>query len=313
MQEKALTEPTYILDTSAIRSLSSKLLEAGKTKGVDIAVSPISFSELFRHLGGDDDKKIGFDSLGQILKLKHTRVLSDSYSRTVKTFDPAADATDAVAQFVESTLDMLGYATLPPEHAELQARVRSGLLLAAGRARELHREQKTSFRQMVHHIADYLSHLYPSEGLRELPDELFVAASSGPILRESWEMAGRNELSGDAEIRTWIGNTYFSTSYVISRTRDYMLKAGKPGASLAIDLNDSEDAGICAHLSLTEKSILVTGDRGTVRALQEASERLVRLLDTHSLSPGPVWLATRVRTTEEFIEDLKRPQSVSTK
>ncbi|MBZ4373252.1 hypothetical protein [Corallococcus sp. AS-1-6] len=307
MQEKSLGEPTYILDTSAIRSLSGKLLEAGKTKGLDIAVSPISFSELFRHLGSDDGKKIGFDSLGQVLKLKHARILPDSYSRTVKAFDPESDATDEVARFVESTLDMLGYATLPPEHAELQERVRGGLLLAAGQAREHHQMQKASFRQMVHHIADYLSHLFPPEGLRQLPDELFVAASSGPVLRSSWEVAGRSELSSDVEIRMWIRNTYFSTSYLIARTRDYMLKAGKPGASLAIDLNDSEDAGICAHLSLTEKSILVTGDRGTVRALQEASERLARLLNAHSLSPGPVWPAARVRTTDEFIEDVKRP------
>ncbi|AFE05588.1 hypothetical protein COCOR_04038 [Corallococcus coralloides DSM 2259] len=308
MQDQALTEPTYILDTSAIRSLSSKLLEAGKNKGIDIASSPISFTELFRHLGGDGEKKIGFETLGQILKLRHTRILPDSYSRTVKTFAPTTDATDEVARFVESTLEMLSYATLPSGMEETQARVRGGLLEAAAGARELHQEQKASFLQMVHHIANYLSHLYSLDEIKRLPDELFIAASSGPILRSSWERTGRDGASSEAEIRTWIENSYFSTSYIISRTRDYMLKAGASASSLPIDPNDSEDAGICAHLSLTARSILVTGDLGTVRAVQEASDRLTRLLDTHSLSPGPVWTATRVRSTEEFREYLKQSE-----
>ncbi len=114
--------------------------------------------------------------------------------------------------------------------------------------------------------------------------------------------------SSDEEANTWLIHSYFSTAYVIARARNYAIKAGTTEPPLPIDPHDMEDAAICAHLSLVEKSVLVTNDRGTISALIEGQERLRRIFSQSPFAsaPGPVWLGPRVLTTPQLAERLRR-------
>jgi hypothetical protein len=148
----------------------------------------------------------------------------------------------------------------------------------------------------------------PLQRFHELPDEILFAAALGPVCRGSWEWGGRMKGAPDAEAMTWLTHSYFTTSYVIARAKGYAIKARTTEPPLPIDPHDMEDAAICAHLSIVEKSVVVTSDRGTIAALIEAQERLRRIIVQSPVAsaPGPIWSGSRVLTTAQLAEHLKR-------
>jgi hypothetical protein len=145
------------------------------------------------------------------------------------------------------------------------------------------------------------------KSFNNIPDSIFLAAALGPVLRPSWEFAGRSVESPDAEGVHWLVETYFPISYLISRTRDYVIKTGSAEPPLPIDLHDMEDQSICTHLSLKRKAVIVTSDQGTIRALTEAHQRLERLLLALPAveKSDALWRGGRVLPTEHLAAHLR--------
>ena len=67
---------------------------------------------------------------------------------------------------------------------------------------------------------------------------------------------------------------YTSGGYLVGRVLQYLKKKESDSRILEIDDNDTEDFMICIYLSLLEETTLITGDNGTLEALNLARKQL---------------------------------------
>ena len=298
---------TYVLDTQALRGLSGELIKKGRALGYDLAISPFTLTEVFCHLGEKGKGGFTFDKRGQILKANYARLLPEPHSSVVAFYDRTLDMGSELSDFLKQTLELLENSTLPEELSAIQGRVREALLVGAEKKREFHNQLEEDHTRIVHAVAARLVQLVGIKNLDNIPDPVVMAAALGPVLRPSWDFAGRSEESSDAEGVHWLVETYFPISYLIARTRDYVIKAGSAAPPLPIDPHDMEDQSICAHLSLERKAVIVTGDQGTIRALTEAHQRLERLLmDLPAVQKSDaIWRGARVLQTDRLAAHLR--------
>jgi len=298
---------TYVLDTQALRALPGDLLRRAHDAGYDIAVSPYSLHELLSHLGQVGKKGIPFDKRGQILKVKCCRILAEPHSAALAPLDSSFDLHDEERRLLQSTLDLLEHSVQPDDQKELETAVQEALLENSEQIRELHFQLESDFRIIVQRVAARLEQALTLSGVEKIPDELIFAASRGPLLRPDWATPGRDlhglAVDRDAEGAHFFDFNWYSTSYILLRTREYILKKGSAAPPLPIDLHDMEDAALCVHLILSQKTVLITADTGTLRVLTESQERLSRLT---TLSEVTVWPGVRVIHTLKFADEIRR-------
>lgn len=258
-----------MLDTSAIRSISSKLLQA-MARQKPIYVSPYCFWEILCHL--DENEKFSrFKDL--LMKFKYVEVLDNPYTLFKTSFLP--EDLDLQARVTE---DDVIYATLAALQAsdslntfysayieDSQGNIRQ-ITNCADRSRKILDKYEEDYTNFIREIVEAIQ-----LGKVELKtnDDYYQAILDlidGEVIklkRQGVELELREKVISDA---------YFYYSYIFFRA----LKYSKCGTT-NVDKNDFEDSNLCLHLRLNSSYILVTADKGMRNALNEAIITLEKL------------------------------------
>lgn len=296
----------YVLDTSVIRSLSNAALEKSVSVA-EIVVSPLSVFEILCHL---DEQIEGFTKeesflrrRGWLLKCQRFGLLDDPFAATaaVLGMDDLADATrfeDKV--IVQQLFGLLEESGNLQELGSKEVKFPNGDIRVVGDVSERCRDILTQFEaRFTQRIREIHQHLVEGPGLvaaRALTGKeyvSFMARISNILAKAFAELSEeRPEYLGCKVLAA----TYPFHSYLLERTLKYADNS-KDG-NIVIDPNDAEDAAICLYLNMLEDWTLVTGDKGTVNALNSGlgkfQEALVAMgsdtqIVTRVLSPS-VWM-----------------------
>ena len=152
--------------------------------------------------------------------------------------------------------------------------------LAANVRRELE-EEESRYVAHIKAIATLLSEHVGVEKLRGATDDDIMNLALAPC----WDLEKRYSAEGVSEpmlLAAIISSSFLHLAYKFYRARKYLLDAGAVDR-LEVDPNDFEDGAIAFHINLLGTRTLVTGDKGTARALNEAVATLRRSMASHNL------------------------------
>lgn len=281
----------YILDTSAIRGISSAKLRTAASK-FDIAVSTLSVLELASHLNDSSDDSCYLRARGNLLKCRIARVLDDPFWLLSQLIQSSVNPTRMedkiiLCQLMAAAEQSLTLATLERKTLSYPDQVVVSCSDIGNRIAMILREEEVSF---VAHIESLLllAGLDPSLNGNHLPTaseffrQLIAATRSLP-----------GTADGNVQARAFLATApYFG--YLINRMYQYANRRSPGQVALSIDRNDCEDAYISLNLDLHGEDILVTNDKGTLSALRSTIQLLNEVL------PFPIDSA-HVMSNEEFV------------
>lgn len=282
----------YILDTSAIRGISSASLKQAATK-FPIAVSTLTVLELASHLNDSSSDEAYLRARGNLLKCQIPQMLDDPFWILSQRIQSSAAPTRREDKAVLRQL--ITAAEQSQTLAELDSRKLSypdgttALCRDIGKSiEELLKEEEGSF---VSHIKSLPAHakLDPSQNGKHCLD---AASFLGQLIAATQSLMASND--PNLQARTFLATApYFG--YLIHRTYQYANRLPPGKEVLTVDPNDCEDAYISLNLDLHGEDILVTNDGGTLAALRGTFELLNQAL---SLSIS----SKRVISNTEFAE-----------
>lgn len=299
----------YVLDTSAIRSLGRDRLDAAAAGGHLLGLSPWSLWELMSHLDepvSTADAAASFKrQRGQVLKCGALTVLDEPFAehadkvgaRTL--VNPTRFYDREVASQLLNVLARVEtkeefYAASIKYSDSTEGRLDG---LAENVRRELEQEES----RYVAHIKEIATLLNEHVGvakLRGASDDDLISLALAPC----WELEKRYSAEGVSEpmlLATIISSSFLHLAYKFYRARKYLLDAGALDR-LEVDPNDFEDGSIAFHINLLGTRALVTGDKGTARALNDALATLRRSMANHNLV-FPI--SARVLNAGEFVAE----------
>ncbi|MFW9103169.1 hypothetical protein ACOI8A_23925 [Pseudomonas sp. P4795] len=281
----------YILDTSAIRGISSEKLRLAATK-VKIAVSTLTVLELASHLNDSSDETSYLRARGNLIKCQIPILLDDPFWLLSQKLQSSSNPTRRDDKVVLSQL--IAAAEQSQSLEELGAKSLAfpdgsvvSCLNIGERIGEILKDEEDSF---VSHIQSLpaLAHLDPAlNGKHRLISvTLFgqlTAATQSLSPMKDWNLQAKTFLATAP---------YFG--YLTHRLYHYA-NCRSPGETmLPIDRNDCEDAYISLNLDLYKGDTLVTNDKGTLAALRNTLTLLNEILPTPLTS-------SYVMTNDEFL------------
>ncbi|MCK9463511.1 MAG: hypothetical protein M0R80_28145 [Proteobacteria bacterium] len=304
----------YVLDTNSIWSMRFEDLRSASSRA-HLAVSPISIFELLCHLDEQNKKGRGAEVSGwsrvnkvNLAKCSLLSLLDDPYAAQAD----AVGARDLVhstrfedrqvlpqlfpALESSSTLDAFYSCEVKYPNGE------TGLVRnAAARARALLEAEEARYKAHVNKWCALMIAEFGYERTQQFTPVDFVrfAVHAASGLAEHYK-DGLPTVTSGAELDLKgpvFSATYTHLGYGIARAIEYLRRAGGNIESLNIDPNDMEDSAICLHLSLVEHRVLVTGDGGTYKAVDQA---LRNLRAASEALHEPVVAYARVISTDEF-------------
>jgi hypothetical protein len=267
----------YILDTSALRSISKANLEKGCAK-YDVRISTITALELASHLNDTSETKQFLLNKVNFLKCKFPTLLHDPFWEFSKRIDALAQTNptrqDDMPILIELirvmdgvyTLDELSNQYLSYPGGEKVSCENIGATISAMLA-----EEENSYVSHVNYLASKLKLDTQNNGSHTLTADNLLQI----LISCADETAGRD--NSNLRAKTFFAIALYS-GYVISRLYGYVNKRQFGEESLSIEKNDCEDAYICLHLDLDRDDILVTNDKGTLAALRQTLSLLTSCL-----------------------------------
>jgi hypothetical protein len=280
--------PTYLLDTSAVRSASAQRL-GEKAQVAELLASPFSFWEIASHL---EDQKDFNRIKANLMKFRHVKLLQE----------PTASAEQdlALAQIgVEDSLETpdVIYAMLAALRASksidelYKCRIQDskGTMRqidgCVARIQDMLAAGERQFKGFIANVRDMLRN-------REVVLETPSAFHDGILdLTNGWwiQVSPRSDQS-DESYRKLIKRGYFFYAYVLYRAANY---ADRHATN--IDANDFEDAKLLLHVTIDDEVTIVTSDKGLKTCLQDTIQTLNGLNDD--------WYKTSVKVcdTQSFI------------
>ena len=270
----------YILDTSALRSLSREALRTAVLAGHDVAVGVMVVYEVFRHLDDGNGDPAAFDLCkAELMKARELQIL------------PAAGAVQAEAvgaahlahpgQFKEPAslkelLDTLFLCCSLKDFSSRWIWVTSGQLRQvedfARRAREGFAKRQLEFREQLERLRSLLAEIGIRKAeLRELGTAQYWDYMKATLMGISTPRgAGVDE--GEL-LRRLFCSSYLHFAYLLWRLRLYILNVGEK-QPLNISPNDMADAEASWYVNLRKPHRLVVDDKGMSGTLAEAFRRL---------------------------------------
>ena len=270
-----------IFDTSAVRGVSGPTFEkVAATR--DITVSPLTVYELLCHLDEkeDDDCKdpqqVFLRRKGQMLKLRHFRILDDPYALYALSIESANLVNPSRfedAQLLPVLLERLeATGTLEEFYAQEitdQERRKRLVRECAQRARKTLDDLEQKFKGVMDDIKSKLNVKMGAkdESEKKFTDDdlLEIIAAQCMLLREGHREDGAVVTDDNRFTKLTINGIYAHYGYMVARAMEY---AADPAMNYQV--NDVEDGVICLHLNLGNRDMLVTGDKGTFRCLTRA-------------------------------------------
>ena len=301
---------SYIFDTSAIRGTSGSVLEKAAGRH-DLRMSPWSFWELVCHLDESLKKVVDEEERfrrqrGQVLKCRHLGVLDEPFAEhavvvgagglvnetrfddrlIVEQILAALDGSSSQEEFYERTVS---YPTGEKGRLEdLAANVRSELDV-----------EESRYVKHVLELANKLDGAFGLTGLRGLSHDDYVQAVVTPC-RNLTEQYASEGVADPILLGRVIDSLYLHMAYKFGRARSYLLRAGAV-AKIVADPNDFEDGAIALHIGLSGNRVLVTGDTGTMTALDDGLTALAQSSKRKGVS---VPISCRVIGPVEFAREV---------
>jgi len=266
-------ESSYLLDTSALRSMSARTL-AALGRDSRLVVSPFCFWEVMTHL----DEERNFDRFKiELMKFKSVCVLDDlcaaveapllKQNYALQNRVPDNDLIAAALAALRESTSLDDFYSKYIEDA--RGRVHSIVDCAAlGRKALLEEEQR--YLGFVGKILNLLSNqptAYDSNAERHRAILSLV---------EGWVIQLQNRGAAEAGLRqALITHSYFYYSYIFHRSLRYFTRSTKQ-----LDENDYEDANLCLHLNLRTEYCVVAADKGLRDAISQTISLLKSLQDS---------------------------------
>ena len=275
-------KPRFLLDTSAVRSISGRTLEA-LAPTCTLEMPSYAAWELLTHL--DDPGKFA-RAKGQVMKCRHLSVLEDlraAFDMDLDIPNPALKGKQPDTGLVRLMIEMLDHSSSLEEFYKLEFRdredVQRGVDDLAASIRRVLAEEEANCKTFFHGIADHLRAHPITEGDDARAAEAVIAVWDGFIIPAE-QAAGGRDLTEEVFDRR-----YYASAYAIARG-NLMKRTNR-----AFDKNDARDLKMVMHLHLSDNVTFVTGDGG----LKEAVD-----LGTAWLKSAPSYAprrASSVRTT----------------
>lgn len=286
----------YILDTSALKGISAEKLRKAKETH-DIAISPISFYELFSHLDEEDFPR----QKGNVMKSQIPRLLHDPFAHLAiaegieNELNPTrTEDISLVPQVLNnlanaSTLEAFysSFVTYPDGQSASCRDV-------AGRTRQALDEEEDGYINLLLKIKDNMLAAFPDcdeQGLS--PQQL--AKVIPQLIPDCKTQDGGIDMDRLSKKTT---SRYIQLGYMVSRIAGYIRTAKNSGTKFTPDRNDCEDNYICMYLNLSDSTILVTGDKRTLAALKATKDSI------QSCIQGNPEIKSCVISQEDFIKEL---------
>ncbi|MGO9828522.1 MAG: hypothetical protein ACLPJH_00150 [Myxococcaceae bacterium] len=259
----------------------------------------MSLNERIQHLAAVDRESIGFDKRGQLLKLRAVRPLPDPHAAILEKLDPSFALEGVDVDYTAKVLEFLSYSEVM-DASEFKDRYRETMRGIAQMARDLTDYARRRFPEVVVATSERLKTYYPTSPL-DPPDEAYVCGACGPVSRPNWRDVNKTSEESLQRAAFWFERSYFGTSFVIDGAREYLRAIEMNGPSPTVDPNDAGDTSVCSHLSLDSRFIVVTEDARLLRSLNDAQDRLERLVAGGKL-PGDAstWKRPRTMPTSEL-------------
>jgi len=266
--ERAVDRATpswYLLDTSALRALSSDTL---RRLHPPASISPFAFYELASHLEDESFAR----QRGHVLKCRQTEILDDPGAELLGSFgtDPRlAHERVSAGSLICSVLDALDRCTTLTAFYACEVRDEKGNVRLvrdlARRAADILEREETAYAAFVGEVIDAMRRGLVETSSGSACNDAIMALVQGRAIR----------LKGDGvecpDTRQVDDRCYLFCGYVFERARCYCARGG------GVKANDFEDASIVMHMRLAERSVLVSGDRALRRALRAVLGRLAAL------------------------------------
>ena len=252
----------FLLDTSAFRALSKKILSQLKAQNYNIFASPYSFWELLCHLDSNDKFEYYKNNL---LKFDYVQILDDplaEFESPLLLNDNKLVERIADHELINGLLNALENSSKLNEFYSLYMKDSKGrfhlISDCATRVREfLDKEEIKHLEFSKQIIGTFESKEAKVKTLYDHNERILELINGERIYLENH---GADKELYDEIVK----GTYIYYSYIFYRALNNFKIHG-----IKIDKNDYEDAFICLHLKLNTKYCLITSDNGMKTAIDQ--------------------------------------------
>ncbi len=263
---------SYLLDTSAFRSLSVRLLQNPSLNG-SFYTSPFCFWEIVTHI--DEPEDFNYYK-AQLMKFKYVKILDDPQADIESRLlvdDAKLKERVSDDNIIEGTLAALhASSSLAGFYSTYVEDSKGGVRQVADCAKRAREALDVDEQRHVKFIEEIVSVLSTSTSNYIGDEDRHRAILS---LVEGWVVDLSRRGAFEEGLRQGlITDTYLYHSYVFHRALKRLQHS-----SINIDGNDYEDGRICLHLRLNTRYGLITADKGMRAALNETIRLLNKLGD----------------------------------
>lgn len=271
----------YILDTSAIRGISSNKLKTAASK-FPIAVSTLSVLELASHLNDSSNDDDYLRARGNFLKCQIPHMLDDPFWLLSQRIQSPVNPTRSEDKAV------LGQLITAVEQSQTLAELNTKILSYPDGATASCRDIGIEIKEILKQEEDsFVSHIQSLPPLAKLDPTLNGKHCLDAKVFLEQLIAVTQSLS-ESQDTTIKARTFLATApyagYLIHRTYQYANRLPPGEEVTSVDPNDCEDAYISLCLDLHEGDILVTNDQGTLTALRSTVKLLNEALPSSTIS-----------------------------
>ena len=289
------SRPLYLLDTSAFRAISNKVLEALCDQGLCLYTSPYVFWELLSHLDeGNFDR-----CKGLLMKFKYVEVLDDPQAEIETRLIPENLRLQERVPDPDLILATLGALqasdSLSSFYSSYIRDSRDRLRQISGCAAEVRKELEEKENKYVDYITNIIK-AFSSGSVRVGTDKDHHRAVLALVNGHVINMIERGA-SEDGLLEQVVNDTYIYHSHVFQNALRYF----RTGA-MNLPGNDYEDGCICLHLKLNVPYHLVTNDGNLSVSLNETIALIKGLNDPYFKTELKVYDAS-------YLECLSKSQS----
>ncbi len=304
-----MADTRYILDTSSVRGIKFRNLQSA-VQTTHIAVSTVTILELLCHIDEVNNWNL-FKT--NILKCELLELLNDPFAEQAERVGARSivnptrfDDKLVLPQLYRALRESATLEDFYNHQVHYPSSEVAAVEGVASRTRDVLTEDENKYRNHVMRLCKLMLSEFGFERSKQFTPSEFVKFVNNAVfqLAADWE----NKLSlKEGVLLEPIFSTYYPYfGYGLMRGIEYLKRANGNIDILKIDPNDMEDSAICAHLSLTEKRILVTSDDGTYQAIRKSLEHLQ--LVSASLHQD-IAIFTDVIYTKDFEQTVIRGQS----
>jgi hypothetical protein len=263
----------FLLDTSAFRSLSGKILNQLSIQGQKIYVSPYCFWELLCHL----EEKGEFERFkSHLLKFDFVQILDDPralFENPILINDNELVDRISDQELINDLLNALEKSSTLCEFYSFFIKDSKGQIRliskCSKRVSDILAKEEERYKEFIKNIIGAIKSGHVKVDNINDHHERILELVNGKKIDLLNRGADENGL-----INEIINGTYIYYAYIFYRVLKYYKN---PNSN--IDKNDYEDAYICLHIKLNTTYCLVTADTGMAQALNETISLINQLKD----------------------------------